>query len=92
MKTFWNGVIPALTTPFKADGAVDHAFLAKHAGLMMEARCTAIVPLGSLGETATLTCADMSTQVGSPESSFGSVPVTQSMIFASPVLVTFRLG
>ena len=55
MKSFWNGVIPALTTPFKADGSVDHAFLAKHAGLMMDAGCTAIVPLGSLGETATLT-------------------------------------
>ncbi|MBC8023152.1 MAG: dihydrodipicolinate synthase family protein [Burkholderiales bacterium] len=53
-KTFWNGVIPAITTPFKADGSVDHGFLAKHAGMMMEAGCTAIVALGSLGETATL--------------------------------------
>jgi 4-hydroxy-tetrahydrodipicolinate synthase len=58
MKTFWNGVIPALTTPFNADGTVDHGFLAKHAGLMIEAGCTAIVPLGSLGETATLTFAE----------------------------------
>ena len=58
MKSFWNGVIPAITTPFKADGSVDHAFLAKHAGMMMEAGCTAIVPLGSLGETATLTAAE----------------------------------
>ena len=57
-KTFWNGVIPAITTPFKADGSVDHAFLAKHAGMMMEAGCTAIVPLGSLGETATLNAAE----------------------------------
>jgi dihydrodipicolinate synthase/N-acetylneuraminate lyase len=58
MKTFWNGVIPAITTPFKADGSVDHAFLARHAGLMVDAGCTAIVPLGSLGETATLTPAE----------------------------------
>jgi 4-hydroxy-tetrahydrodipicolinate synthase len=58
MKTFWNGVIPALTTPFKSDGSVDHAFLAKHAGMMMDAGCTGIVPLGSLGETATLTMAE----------------------------------
>ena len=58
MKTFWNGVIPAITTPFKADGSVDHAFLAKHAGMMMDAGCTGIVPLGSLGETATLTAAE----------------------------------
>ena len=54
MKSFWNGVIPALTTPFKPDGTVDHVFLAKHAGMMMDAGCTGIVPLGSLGETATL--------------------------------------
>jgi dihydrodipicolinate synthase/N-acetylneuraminate lyase len=58
MKTFWNGVIPAITTPFRADGSVDHAFLAKHAGMMMDAGCTGIVPLGSLGETATLTAAE----------------------------------
>jgi dihydrodipicolinate synthase/N-acetylneuraminate lyase len=58
MKSFWNGVIPAITTPFNADGAVDHAFLAKHAGMMMEAGCTGIVALGSLGETATLDAAE----------------------------------
>ena len=58
MKTFWNGVIAAITTPFRADGSVDHAFLAKHAGMMMDAGCTGIVPLGSLGETATLTAAE----------------------------------
>jgi 4-hydroxy-tetrahydrodipicolinate synthase len=54
-KPFWNGVLPAITTPFLANGCVDHAFLAKHVGLMMEAGSTGIVPLGSLGETATLT-------------------------------------
>jgi 4-hydroxy-tetrahydrodipicolinate synthase len=58
MKHFWNGVIPAITTPFKSDGSVDHAFLAKHAGMMMDAGCTGIVPLGSLGETATLSPAE----------------------------------
>jgi dihydrodipicolinate synthase/N-acetylneuraminate lyase len=58
MKTFWNGVIPAITTPFKADGCVDHAFFAKHVAMMMDAGCTGIVPLGSLGETATLSAAE----------------------------------
>jgi len=57
-KVFWNGVIPAITTPFKADGSVDHAFFAKHCGMMMDAGCTAIVALGSLGETATLSTAE----------------------------------
>lgn len=53
-KTFWNGVLPAITTPFNTDGSVDHAFLAKHVGIMMDAGSSGIVPLGSLGETATL--------------------------------------
>jgi dihydrodipicolinate synthase/N-acetylneuraminate lyase len=54
MTTFWHGVLPAITTPFCADGSVDHAFLTRHVGQMMDAGCTGIVPLGSLGETATL--------------------------------------
>lgn len=58
MKTFWNGVLPAITTPFHADGSVDHVFLARHVGIMLDAGCTGIVPLGSLGETATLTFAE----------------------------------
>ncbi|MEL4892320.1 dihydrodipicolinate synthase family protein [Xanthomonas protegens] len=56
--SFWYGVLPAITTPFNADGSIDHAFLAKHAKLMIDAGCTAIVPLGSLGEAATLSFDD----------------------------------
>ncbi|MEO8857407.1 MAG: dihydrodipicolinate synthase family protein [Burkholderiaceae bacterium] len=54
MHDFWCGVLPAITTPFLGDGGVDHAFLARHVDLMLQAGCTGIVPLGSLGETATL--------------------------------------
>jgi 1-pyrroline-4-hydroxy-2-carboxylate deaminase len=53
-RSLWRGVIPAITTPFAADGSVDHEFLARHAGMMIDAGCTALVPLGSLGEAATL--------------------------------------
>ncbi|WEN15030.1 dihydrodipicolinate synthase family protein [Rhodanobacter sp. AS-Z3] len=52
--TLWQGVIPAITTPFNADGEVDHDFLASHARTLLDAGCTGIVPLGSLGEAATL--------------------------------------
>jgi 1-pyrroline-4-hydroxy-2-carboxylate deaminase len=51
----WLGVIPALTTPFREDYSVDHAFLAKHAAWMVDQGCTSLVLLGSLGEGATLT-------------------------------------
>jgi len=54
MSNFWQGVLPAITTPFLDNGEVDHDFLAGHVNLMMAAGCTGIVPLGSLGETATL--------------------------------------
>ena len=50
----WKGVIPAITTPFREDLSVDHEFLAKHAGWMIDNGCTGIVALGSLGEGATL--------------------------------------
>jgi len=50
----WNGVIPAITTPFKPDLSVDHEFLARHAQWLVSNGCTAIVALGSLGEGATL--------------------------------------
>lgn len=50
----WQGVIPAITTPFDERLAVDHAFLARHASWMIEKGCTGVVAPGSLGEGATL--------------------------------------
>lgn len=50
----WQGVIPALTTNLRANGAVDHAALAKHCRWMIDSGCTGIVCCGSLGEAATL--------------------------------------
>jgi 4-hydroxy-tetrahydrodipicolinate synthase len=50
----FHGVLPAITTPFLPDGAVDHAAMKAHAAWMLSAGCTGIVPCGSLGEGATL--------------------------------------
>lgn len=50
----WFGVMPAMTTPFTADLAVDHAFLFRHASWLLENGCHGLVALGSLGEGATL--------------------------------------
>jgi 4-hydroxy-tetrahydrodipicolinate synthase len=46
--------MPAITTPFDASGAIDHAFVQKHVQWLVEQGCTGIVPCGSLGEGATL--------------------------------------
>lgn len=54
MKMKWAGVIPAMTTAFKPDYSVDHAFIAKHGAWMVENGCAGVVALGSLGESATL--------------------------------------
>ena len=50
----WQGVFPAITTPFAPDLTVDHPFLAEHAAWLAESGCPAVVALGSLGEAATL--------------------------------------
>ncbi len=50
----WQGVMPAITTCFDADLRVDAAFVAEHSRWMVESGCTAMIPLGSLGEGATL--------------------------------------
>jgi len=51
----WRGVFPAITTPFRPDHSVDHDALARHVTWMIDSGSNAIVPLGSLGEAATLT-------------------------------------
>ncbi|WP_412029490.1 dihydrodipicolinate synthase family protein [Deinococcus yunweiensis] len=50
----FQGVFPAITTPFNADGSVDHGFLREHARWMMDAGNVGMIPLGSLGEGNTL--------------------------------------
>ena len=50
----WQGVIPAMTTAFKPDYSVDHAFVGRHARWLVDNGCAGIVALGSLGESATL--------------------------------------
>jgi len=55
MKMQWQGVIPAITTPFDEKLEVDHAALAKHCTWMLDSGCGGVVALGSLGEGATLT-------------------------------------
>lgn len=53
-KSDWTGVFPAITTPFDAEGKVDEAALGEHVRWLVASGCRGIVPLGSLGEGATL--------------------------------------
>jgi len=50
----WQGVIPAITTPFKPNFSVDADLLVKQVDALVRAGCTGIVALGSLGEGGSL--------------------------------------
>ncbi len=50
----WQGVIPAITTPFKPDLSVDADLLVKQVEALVRAGCGGIVALGSLGEGGSL--------------------------------------
>jgi 1-pyrroline-4-hydroxy-2-carboxylate deaminase len=50
----WKGVIPAVTTPFDSNGEVNQTWMKKHLEWLVAAGCNGVVPLGSLGEGATL--------------------------------------
>lgn len=54
MKTNWHGVFPAVTTEFKADGALDLDATAKHLEQMIEAGIHGAVMLGTVGENTSL--------------------------------------
>ena len=54
----WSGVIPAMTTAFDGNLAVDHNFMAQHAQWLLANGCSGLVMLGSLGEGATLDAAE----------------------------------
>ena len=51
----FTGVFPAMTTPFTADGRIDHETLADDARRLEAAGVAGLVPAGSTGESATLT-------------------------------------
>jgi 4-hydroxy-tetrahydrodipicolinate synthase len=55
MNVNWRGVIAAMTTRFKDDESIDYTFYAEHCRWLVDNGCTGLVPLGSLGEGATLT-------------------------------------
>lgn len=54
MSAPWTGVIPALMTEMKQDGALNLAATGKHVEACIEAGCTGFVMLGTLGENSSL--------------------------------------
>jgi 4-hydroxy-tetrahydrodipicolinate synthase len=63
MAMTWTGVLPAMTTAFREDLAIDEVRVTRHAAWLVDAGCSGLVVCGSLGEGATLSEAEKRTLV-----------------------------
>ncbi|MHA4736742.1 dihydrodipicolinate synthase family protein [Dyadobacter sp. MSC1_007] len=57
-KEAWQGIFPALVTPFKSDDTIDFELFGKNLEAQVEAGITGAIVAGSLGEASTLTRAE----------------------------------
>jgi dihydrodipicolinate synthase/N-acetylneuraminate lyase len=57
-KASWQGIFPALLTPFTADDTIDFDLFEKNLLAQVEAGITGVIVAGSLGEASTLTRAE----------------------------------
>jgi dihydrodipicolinate synthase/N-acetylneuraminate lyase len=76
----WHGVFPAITTPFRPDLTIDFDFLRRHVAWLVDHGCQGIVPLGSLGEGATLSFDEKDAVLAAClQAAAGRVPVVASV-------------
>jgi 4-hydroxy-tetrahydrodipicolinate synthase len=76
MRPSWQGVFPALMTEFTAEGALDLASTQRHARACLEAGCTGLIMLGTLGENGSLSPEEKEAVLrAAVEAAEGRVPV-----------------
>ncbi len=76
MTVTWHGVIPALMTEMKQDGALDLPATQRHLESSLNAGCEGFVMLGTLGENSSLSPDEKETVVrAAVEAAAGRVPV-----------------
>ncbi len=73
----WDGIYPAILTPFDKDGAIDYDMFKKSLETQYDAGCAGFVIAGSLGETSTLT----------NEEKFALVKFAKKVLPKAPILV-----
>ena len=79
------GIIPAVTTPFDASGAVDEAALAGNVAALLDAGVHGIVATGTMGEAGSLSGAERRTVVAAvAEAVDGRVPVIAGVSAGTP--------
>lgn len=79
----WTGVIPAVTTKFKEDGALDHAENERCFALQMEAGCDGLIVCGSLGEGPMLRLDEKVALLKTAKSVTGARPAIMTVAAAS---------
>ena len=79
----WKGVIPAVTTKFTADGALDHAEMARCFDLQIAAGCDGLIVAGSLGEGPMLSQEERIEVLKTAQASAGKRPVLMTVSEAS---------
>jgi dihydrodipicolinate synthase/N-acetylneuraminate lyase len=83
------GILPAVTTPFAADGSVDHAALAGNVTALLEAGVHGVVATGTMGEAGSLTREERAAVVGSVvQAAAGAVPVVAGVSAGTPGAAT----
>jgi len=76
MDVNWHGVMPALMTEMRDDGALDLDATKRHITQCMEAGCEGFVMLGTLGENSSLTLDEKAAVVSAAvEAAGGRVPI-----------------
>jgi 4-hydroxy-tetrahydrodipicolinate synthase len=79
----WTGVLPAVTTKFTEDGALDHAEMQRCFGLLIDAGCDGLIVAGSLGEGPMLTHQERLDVLKIAQDAAGKRPVLMTVAAAS---------
>src|SRR3954454_13460239 len=79
------GILPAVTTPFGPDGAVDAAALSANVAALLEAGVHGLVATGTMGEAGSLTRDERAGVVASRVAAAdGAVPVVAGVSAGTP--------
>jgi 4-hydroxy-tetrahydrodipicolinate synthase len=94
MNVSWQGVIPAVTTQFKADQSLDLAATLKHIDAMLRAGVDGLIMLGTVGENCSLEPQEkIDVLKATVEHVRGRVPVLTGVAeYTSPLACRFAAG
>jgi 4-hydroxy-tetrahydrodipicolinate synthase len=81
----FEGIIPAVTTPFDASGAIDEAALERNVSAYLDAGVHGLVANGTMGEAGSLSAAERRAVVGAiARAAGGRVPVIAGVSAGTP--------